>query len=269
MGKTQSGSLRVVCEGETPPRAWGRHIQERPVKACLGNTPTGVGKTIVCSELPDTIKKHPHGRGEDGMTVTIAAGYQETPPRAWGRRLPRLEAPQGMGNTPTGVGKTPAFLARRMLPKKHPHGRGEDTLFPFYFLVVTETPPRAWGRRFRSARLACRWRNTPTGVGKTCESCESDHGFWKHPHGRGEDRMAHPDFDGNRETPPRAWGRRSSPEGGEMSGRNTPTGVGKTSSGFYDGQWDQKHPHGRGEDFESPLDGGDDGGNTPTGVGKT
>ena len=91
------------------------------------------------------------------------------------------------------------------------------------------------------------------------------------------------------ETPPRAWGRRSGSGDDDLSGGNTPTGVGKTGFRAHSGYLCEKHPHGRGEDRPSndacqwcretpprawgrltanqvsvPI-----GGNTPTGVGKT
>ena len=30
-------------------------------------------------------RKHPHGRGEDGVAASGGGGQEETPPRAWGR----------------------------------------------------------------------------------------------------------------------------------------------------------------------------------------
>ena len=51
-----------------------------------------------------------------------------------------------------------------------------------------------------------------------------------------------------RETPPRAWGRRTAPRcSGPFEG-NTPTGVGKTFSALPRSICPKKHPHGRGED---------------------
>ena len=51
--------------------------------------------------------------------------------------------------------------------KKHPHGRGEDGIRGQFITQVTETPPRAWGRRLRDLRPIAFSGNTPTGVGKT------------------------------------------------------------------------------------------------------
>ena len=57
---------------ETPPRAWGRRRRMRLPTGFLRNTPTCVGKTNrVMLTAPDE-KKHPHVRGEDGMTVDDA-----------------------------------------------------------------------------------------------------------------------------------------------------------------------------------------------------
>ena len=54
-----------------------------------------------------------------------------------------------------------------------------------------ETPPRAWGRPLFKPGKNHDVRNTPTGVGKTRESCLSSGYMRKHPHGRGEDAGAY------------------------------------------------------------------------------
>ena len=71
---------------ETPPRAWGRRLAFDDSCSDLGNTPTGVGKTIWRHRVLFWFRKHPHGRGEDHIT-----GGQSNIIN---------------GNTPTGVGKT-------------------------------------------------------------------------------------------------------------------------------------------------------------------
>ena len=51
---------------------------------------------------------------------------EETPPRAWGRRLFAKCDVLGKGNTPTCVGKTGAIRLPPPASWKHPHVRGED-----------------------------------------------------------------------------------------------------------------------------------------------
>ena len=97
---------------ETPPRAWGRLYRLLKGGEDVGNTPTGVGKTLGYHSLNPYRWKHPHGRGEDLSLWIMTNSILETPPRAWGRRSLRnffLKPPR---NTPTGVGKT---LASRPL----------------------------------------------------------------------------------------------------------------------------------------------------------
>ncbi len=154
-------------------------------------------------------------------------------------------------------------------PGKHPHGRGEDLL--------------------PTVREADSERNTPTGVGKTPVTGGRGFTSRKHPHGRGEDPTRRKCFGLPPETPPRAWGRRFILSTYSTLARNTPTGVGKTDGcqRFLVGHW--KHPHGRGEDFDTRWTGSTTretpprawgrpsplsqamllNRNTPTGVGKT
>ena len=75
-------------------------------KLLVGNTPTGVGKTIVFALGWNSGWKHPHGRGEDHQLNHKAAMSAETPPRAWGRQSFARNHECSFGNTPTGVGKT-------------------------------------------------------------------------------------------------------------------------------------------------------------------
>ncbi len=76
-------------------------------------------------------------------------------------------------------------------------------------------------------------------------------GFWKHPHGRGEDAGSKRMTQQLVETPPRAWGRRIFVKSFLKATRNTPTGVGKTEATKSGVGSVEKHPHGRGEDLKS------------------
>ena len=152
-------------------------------------------------------RQHPHGRGEESASTIYACCIRETPPRAWGRDNSGYQYRRRDGNTPTGVGKRtkPNLLAS--LTRKHPHGRGEERKFLYCSVILTETPPRAWGRvlvRHCSNPFS---RNTPTGVGKRSPDFLYFASNWKHPHGRGEERSIRMNGIFPSETPPRAWGR--------------------------------------------------------------
>ena len=114
---------------ETPPRAWGRHYRGCRMTTRTRNTPTGVGKTCPRNTACRAVKKHPHGRGEDYTGRDFGGGLVETPPRAWGRLQKHGIRLHRIGNTPTGVGKTPIRFSAQVIIQKHPHGRGEDFSF--------------------------------------------------------------------------------------------------------------------------------------------
>ena len=193
-----------------------------------GNTPTSVGKTPLPISTGLIPWKHPHERGEDLPIYSSLPGLLETPPRAWGRPpLYGLDV-EGIGNTPTSVGKTPSGLASSRTNKKHPHERGEDLTPLECERLQGETPPRAWGRQAGKADAGAVDRNTPTSVGKTDEAVASGAMALKHPHERGEDSgkaLASPSLI---ETPPRAWGRPAITRQSSSLPGNTPTSVGKT-----------------------------------------
>ncbi len=91
---------------ETPPRTWGRRKSEVKARLHRRNTPTHVGKTqkgVPCRGVPE---KHPHARGEDGLSPQLLPGPVETPPRTWGRLIRQRALRPVARNTPTHVGKT-------------------------------------------------------------------------------------------------------------------------------------------------------------------
>ena len=91
---------------ETPPRAWGR-VNAPCVQAMSnGNTPTGVGKSVIAKHNGKNSQKHPHGRGEEGQQSAPRRKALETPPRAWGRVDSLFHRLLCGRNTPTGVGKS-------------------------------------------------------------------------------------------------------------------------------------------------------------------
>ena len=198
----------LVYDQETPPRAWGRPALTALSGGNVGNTPTGVGKTQPAIKPPMRTRKHPHGRGEDMVWSFTSLRSMETPPRAWGRPIGDNGQHLGLGNTPTGVGKTWFKGTCGGADRKHPHGRGEDIIKADERTKLKETPPRAWGRLPRRRSPGCRRR--------------------KHPHGRGEDSARFISAPDGSETPPRAWGRRIQKISQRGDHGNTPTGVGKT-----------------------------------------
>src|SRR5690606_7669331 len=125
-GEDNGDSVTLPLQPETPPRTWGRPQALRAAPHRARNTPTDVGKTSRTRTFKVLMWKHPHGRGEDKIRVCFCLPTIETPPRTWGRRLPDLAGSRRHGNTPTDVGKTQPEPPPECLPRKHPHGRGED-----------------------------------------------------------------------------------------------------------------------------------------------
>ena len=192
------------------------------------NTPTCVGKTERHTRIRSTAGKHPHVRGEDGLAGLCFLSAAETPPRAWGRRHLTAWVAWCSRNTPTCVGKTLQTNINQLFQRKHPHVRGEDSRSLAQSQWISETPPRAWGRPLSGLCLMRCHGNTPTCVGKTARQSSSSRWGGKHPHVRGEDKALPQASSARLETPPRAWGRRSSTGTQASASRNTPTCVGKT-----------------------------------------
>ena len=85
------------------------------------------------------------------------------------------------------MGKTLDTWHRNSLTQKHPHKHGEDYENTTAIAQKKETPPQAWGRPEQQAGDLAQLRNTPTSMGKTCETVNRAEPNQKHPHKHGED----------------------------------------------------------------------------------
>ena len=111
-GEDLTSLCRVTCRQETPPRTWRRPTKTVGFQIGFRNTSTDVEKTYLSQFARPILRKHLHGRGEDGFQSGIASSQQETPPRTW--RRPRLALVLCLmsRNTSTDVEKTAPSSSR-------------------------------------------------------------------------------------------------------------------------------------------------------------
>ena len=152
---------------ETPPLARGRLRNDGSTSIDPRNTPACAGKTLFERASRMRLWKHPRLRGEDMDWATAKHHFEETPPLARGRRLPKLIQKDGRGNTPACAGKTNTWRPRSGLPEKHPRLRGEDRTLLVPRERLPETPPLARGRLTVLWTIAQCSGNTPACAGKT------------------------------------------------------------------------------------------------------
>jgi len=215
----------------SPPRAWGKLRTDPAVRGWGRFTPTGVGKIT-----------------SPGVEVFGGPG---SPPRAWGKFAGRRVVCVIIRFTPTGVGKMPSTLADVWQRSVHPHGRGENALYPPGYTATHGSPPRAWGKWGGIGLSDCVMRFTPTGVGKIDTAGRLALRATVHPHGRGENGFPPLRIPRDSGSPPRAWGKSTGAPSDAQYMRFTPTGVGKISSPQPRLRIYPVHPHGRGEN--APL----------------
>ncbi len=237
----------------SPPRVWGRQavLVRRP--AAVRFTPTCVGKTVWKHCPVPSRSVHPHVCGEDASVASSLAAPYGSPPRVWGRLLRYVDVRPAVRFTPTCVGKTPPSREHATLMPVHPHVCGEDGATREQAIANFGSPPRVWGRRDLSSLRSLRSRFTPTCVGKTW-AWFSGFGFVKvHPHVCGEDSTLKRVQASENGSPPRVWGRRERKGHRGLSGRFTPTCVGKTRGSV--GRWGHRsvHPHVCGEDVRNGM----------------
>ena len=86
------------------------------------------------------------------------------------------------------MGKTQFNPDPHGLDEKHPHMHGEDKIIHNYKIILSETPPHAWGRLNNTTMSQANSRNTPTCMGKTFSVTIVSITNKKHPHMHGEDK---------------------------------------------------------------------------------
>ena len=170
-GENVASSILPARQKGTSPRAWGKPKPRPSFALLVRNIPTGVGKTPLRLEICLLCAEHPHGRGENTRITTDSEGRRGTSPRAWGKHPKSLHEDLVGRNIPTGVGKTGATSPFGRSTPEHPHGRGENSSMTLRNRRIAGTSPRAWGKPPDDEAVIRRYRNIPTGVGKTETQC--------------------------------------------------------------------------------------------------
>ena len=196
--------IRADCG--SPPRPWGRPIPQRWRRSHLRFTPTPVGTAQDRQGLWLGHAVHPHARGDGFNDLPRSLNKDGSPPRPWGRLLPRRRNKAGGRFTPTPVGTAPpgrcepadyrftptpvgTAAVRGSGPRRppvHPHARGDGAPFARSTSDRTGSPPRPWGRRTRYPPGDGRLRFTPTPVGTAPWRASASSVCSVHPHARGD-----------------------------------------------------------------------------------
>jgi len=132
--------------GGSPPRAWGQSRRSAEARRRQRFTPTGVGTMRVSLKLEFHSSVHPHGRGDNLLSLSDAQKRVGSPPRAWGQSHPRRCAGRAGRFTPTGVGTIRSPPGSAGCTMVHPHGRGDNRARARSRAPSLGSPPRAWGQ---------------------------------------------------------------------------------------------------------------------------
>ena len=195
----------------SPPHARGRRAQRRLRPVDPGITPACAGKTSDRARTAASAPDHPRMRGEDSMTLCMAADLGGSPPHARGRPVHMSPASSAARITPACAGKTAWSVSWRTAIPDHPRMRGEDKLRYTDREAGEGSPPHARGRRIARHPMGRRRRITPACAGKTDSPETPPRDLADHPRMRGEDFGARPGMAQRTGSPPHARGRRRHP----------------------------------------------------------
>ncbi len=169
---------------------------------------------------------HPHGCGEQRLTLPLCGIAVGSSPRVWGTGQPSNPPDRGSRFIPTGVGNRAAQWPQCRRCSVHPHGCGEQGILTTKTQNEYGSSPRVWGTEISFLRVRVKNRFIPTGVGnrhgvKCCDVTDS-----VHPHGCGEQMWSEEirfSFSGSS---PRVWGTGVRDGNFVKCNRFIPTGVG-------------------------------------------
>ena len=91
-------------------------------------TPTGVGTTPPLQTTSPPPPVHPHGCGDNTVSMFSWGLCPGSPPRVWGQRKAAVPQPVQPRFTPTGVGTTSPAPTPSSASAVHPHGCGDNGL---------------------------------------------------------------------------------------------------------------------------------------------
>ncbi len=132
---------------------------------------------------------HPHGRGDNHISLRVGPMLTGSPPRAWGQHGQKKFSKMPIRFTPTGVGTTKGSGTAPRPKSVHPHGRGDNAISTVISSSSAGSPPRAWGQLLGVDPLGEAGRFTPTGVRTTGSRRPGPGTPSVHPHGRGDNVM--------------------------------------------------------------------------------
>ena len=199
------------------------------VEGCRRFTPTHVGKMLILM-----------------ISQALICG---SPPRTWGKWMPKMSAYRLPWFTPTHVGKIDRRGSGRNRRAVHPHARGENLTKSSIASFVSGSPPRTWGKCLRQLLLGVENRFTPTHVGKIKYASNNPADCPVHPHARGENGVMSISRDSSFGSPPRTWGKYVAAGLAPAPIRFTPTHVGKIPESRPYSPGSPVHPHARGENL--------------------
>ncbi len=209
-------------------------------------------------------------RGENSVSIVRLEFQTGTPPHAWGKRYPVLNAHPLNRYTPTCVGKTPSATQTDSQSAVHPHMRGENDVSTATVKYIYGTPPHAWGKHDARQHERFLLRYTPTCVGKTRSARNFLVHVEVHPHMRGENWQSANILTAGLGTPPHAWGKLPDRRPRNQLHKVHPHMRGENDHSQRISRWRwMVHPHMRGENPISAIVIVTKVRYTPTCVGKT
>ena len=195
--------------------------------------PTGVGNRLRLLQRSLRPAVHPHGCGEQAISLSEAANSIGSSPRVWGTGPWRRAAVRPGRFIPTGVGNRPDIILVYRRITVHPHGCGEQVKRPLMNSMKNGSSPRVWGTDSHPAMQHNLHRFIPTGVGNSLAFPTLFEPRAVHPHGCGEQEVRYLHGTSNPGSSPRVWGTGHGGPHLVRRRRFIPTGVGNSKRKYY------------------------------------
>ena len=121
-------TMRDICPASSrgsSPRVWGQGSVLPCIQFLDGIIPTRVGTRVLCKQMVDICKDHPHACGDKPFLFSINSSKIGSSPRVWGQVTVYTCHTLKVRIIPTRVGTRNVLTDKTVSKQDHPHACGD------------------------------------------------------------------------------------------------------------------------------------------------
>ena len=168
------------------PLTRGKPRSNAPVRQGRRLIPTHARKTVTTRQLASPTRAHPHSRGENDCSKSVAALTAGSSPLTLGKQNAAGRVGRNGRLIPAHAGKTMTVPPVAIHRRAHPHSHGENAAAAAGYVVKSGSSPLTRGKHHPKQQRYRHRRRIPAHAGKTPGPRSSRTAYQAHPRSRRE-----------------------------------------------------------------------------------